>query len=214
MNQYVFLSGSKSDGWSAADAKKVSQVLGYMALMGQEFAVTSFPSALGVVDQTIVRAATPFRMPSYLAVTPGGGFVGTIANATLIALSVADAQASQQLNNMERAQVNQGDFCCVVCPVDVSVDDQLVNSTAVYMGCGSVNGGATVYFGQASQTAQQGTYQNPFLNNGALAFTNFGSLTSIAGLVAGGAAPVLPQLPQGTPVPATATAVSIAARTR
>lgn len=197
MNQYVFSMGSPA-AMTAAQLKRAVACYGYCALMGAEFHHMFGSTGASANKVMNTRATVPMRLPSYLGVGKTPANIDG-AGECMVMLSVMDAQATQELNNMERAIVNQGDFVAALLAPGVSVDNELVNSTSL-----AFDNGYTIVFGQASQSAQDGVYQTPFAT--AMAYVNFGSLTSIQGLVnngtplpptqqptvpvAGGAAPV------------------------
>jgi len=210
MNQYLIQGDSTIAALSVPECKTLSRMLGYCALMGAEFHLdpTVTNGSLPVKSGRI-RAVTPMRLPSDLSVGLAGLQWGPADD--VAQLMLADNQATMELQNQERAIVNQGDFVCAVLPTGSTVSDQLVVSQTMNWP------GGTVVFGTASQSAQEGVYDTPF--SAAKAFTNFGSLTNIRGLVgAGTAAPVLPSTGSGSPVPATVaatlTAPTIEALTR
>lgn len=176
MNQYSFLIGDLSA--LTNDEKKLAcRIFGYMAL-GSANGMFSHEQGANSIPPTefVATAQMPFRLPSFLDVDTIGV---ELAGKGYAVRSVTDQQSTVELNNMERAIVNQGDFVCALVDKSKSINDQLLNAVEF-----SLIGGLKFVCGRASQTAEQGVYQTPFSQ--ADAFVNFGSLTSVQGLVNNG----------------------------
>lgn len=176
MNQYSFLIGDLS-ALSADEKKLACRIFGYMAL-GSSNGTFSHEQGHNTIppSEFVSTAQMPFRLPSFLNVDTTGI---DLAGKGYAVRAVTDQQSTVELNNMERAIVNQGDFVCALVDTSKSINDQLLNAVEF-----TLVGGLKFVVGIASQTAEQGVYQTPFSQ--ADAFINFGSLTSVQGLVNNG----------------------------
>lgn len=167
-----------------ADAKQACRVLGLLALMGSEFdvLVTAYLPGEATPDSVLYRVTHPLRLP----------FADNIAiNVTgfLSSLVSRDSMMTQQIQNVERAIVNQGDFIAAIASSGVDLSSQLVSAFQI-VGAGQ----QVLWIGTASQSAQQGVYETPFSD--AVAFVNFGALpTSAGGLGATTPVVVVPSAP-------------------
>lgn len=175
MNQYALEIGHIA-GLTAAQKRQIVEAWGYMALAAVTMEHT--PQSVGALgySETHTKFVTPFRVPSDLGVTAVGL---DIAGKAFAWLAGADSTMTQELSNMERVVVNQGDFVVALCAPGMSVRSELVNMQTYYL-----PGGHSLQVGLASQTEIDGVYDRPFAS--ADAFVNFGSLTNVDGLVTNG----------------------------
>jgi len=157
--------------------------MGLLALMSSEFDiwVTAYNGS-GDVDGVELRVTHPLRLP----------FADNIAiEATDFQLSLVakDSNMTSQIQNVERAIVNQGDFIAALAGTGVDLSSQLVNAFQLIG-----PGGQTLWIGTASQSAQQGVYETPF--SAADGFVNFGALpTSGQGVNTGSPVVIVPSSP-------------------
>jgi precorrin-6B methylase 2 len=189
MNQYSFKVADDFSTNSVPETKQIVRGLGYAALMAAEFHVFNDSAGAGAIKVQMVRVTTPMRVPSSLGYSADGTLIGGASVATQ---TMVDNQRTAELQNQERAIVNQGDFIVAMVPTGSDVSAEMVFQRSF-----NVNGGSIV-FGTASQTAQQGVYATPF--SSAKAFVNFGTLQVERGVA--GNAPVV-VVPETAPVAVT-----------
>lgn len=169
---------TKPDGLAAA------RFMGLLALMGSEF------------DTTVVAWDTPVATPIAIGIRvthplrlPFANNLNVQGDDFQLALIVADSTMTQQIQNVERAIVNQGDFISAIANGAVDLSSQLVNAFQI-----EGPDGQKLWIGTASQSAQQGVYETPFAD--ALAYVNFGALpTSGQGIGATTPVVVVPPAP-------------------
>lgn len=202
MNQYYVQVAKVPTG---ANIKAMARTLGLLALTSREFEVEAdFGTFSGAQVGARIRQTGAWRLPS--TVGGSGGMFFAPDNSYAVQLTDGDTTFTQQVQNVERAIVQQGNFIAALAAKGVDLSDQLVSARVFNL---KDDGPDTLvlWIGMASQSAQDGIYDTPFST--ALGFVNFGTLqVSEAQPLA---EPVLPA-PAPTTTMATVTRVAQAAR--